>query len=287
MLVTLKEIMEIAQREEKAIGAFDCTGLETVMAIIEAAEELERPVIIQFAELHEGVIPFKIIAPIMLQLAEDAKVPVCVEYDHGESVASCKKAIDAGFTAVMYDGSALSYEENLKNTQEIVAYAHEKGASVEAELGNVFASKIGAGERSYVPEMNDVSAYTDPDMAKAFVEATNVDALAVAFGTAHGVYLEEPVLDLDRITLIREKTNVPLVMHGGSGLKKEEHQTAIKNGIRKINYYTYMVMAGGRAVADEVRKKEGEILFFPDLAEVGKNAMKENVKEAINVFALN
>lgn len=285
MLVTLKEIMEIAGKENKAIGAFDCTGLETVMAIVEAAEELKEPVIIQFAELHEAVIPFDIIVPVMLQFAEMAKIPVCVEFDHGESIASCKKAIDAGFTAVMYDGSALSYEENIRNTQEVTAYAHEKGVSVEAELGSIFASEIGAGERSYIPEMNDSDAYTNPDRAKEFVETTGVDALAIAFGTAHGVYLEKPVLDLERIALIREKTDVPLVMHGGSGLRKEEYWTAIENGIRKINYYTYMVMAGGRAIADEAEKKKGEISFFTDFAEAGKNAMKENVKEAIRIFS--
>lgn len=286
MLVTLKEILEIADKEGNAVGAFNCTGLECVMAVTAAAEELKRPVILQYAELHKTYIPLEIIAPVMLRFAENASVPVCVHFDHGESVESCKKAIDEGFTSVMFDGSSLPYEENIENTAAVVAYAHEKGASVEAELGHIFASEIGAGERSGGVSVSGEDAYTDPDLALDFVIRTHVDALAIAFGTTHGVYLNKPVLDLGRISLVHEKVDVPLVMHGGSGLMKEDYQTAIRNGIRKVNYYTYMAMTGGHAVAEAVQKAENGICFLHDITSVAVEAMKQKVKEEMDVFSL-
>lgn len=286
MLVTLKEILEIADNEENAVGAFNCTSLECVMAVIGAAEECGRPVILQYAQLHKTYISLEVIAPIMLWFAENASIPVCVHFDHGESVESCKRAIDAGFTSVMFDGSSLPYEENVERTREVVAYAHERDVSVEAELGHIFASRIGAGERSGAVEVSGEDAYTDPDMARDFVTRTDVDALAIAFGTTHGVYLDKPVLDLRRISLVRDRVDVPLVMHGGSGLGKEEYQTAIKNGIRKVNYYTYMAMAGGHAVADAVRKMDNDIYFFHDMTGIAMEAMKTKVKEEINIFNL-
>lgn len=286
MLVTLKEILEIADNEGNAVGAFNCTSLECVMAIVGAAEECGRPVILQYAQLHKTYISLEMIAPIMLWFAENASIPVCVHFDHGESVESCKKAIDVGFTSVMFDGSSLPYEENIGRTREVVAYAHERDASVEAELGHIFASEIGAGERSGTAEVSGEDAYTDPDMARDFVERTKVDALAIAFGTTHGVYLDKPVLDLRRISLVRDKVDVPLVMHGGSGLEKEDYQTAIKNGIRKVNYYTYMAMAGGHAVADTVRKVDNDIYFFHDMTGIAMKAMKTKVKEEIDIFNL-
>lgn len=286
MLVTLNEILKIADNEGNAVGAFNCTSLECVMSVIEAAEKCGRPVILQYAQLHKTYISLEVIVPIMLQFAENASIPVCVLFDHGESVESCKSAIDAGFTSVMFDGSSLPYEENVQRTREVVAYAHERDASVEAELEHIFASKIGAGERSVAAEVSGEDAYTDPDMARDFVVRTNVDALAIAFGTTHGVYLDKPVLDLGRISLVRDRVDVPLVMHGGSGLGKEEYQTAIKNGIRKVNYYTYMAMAGGHAVANAVRKAENDIYFFHDMTGIAMEAMKTKVKEEIDIFNL-
>ncbi len=284
MLVTLKEILAKAADEETAIGAFNCSGLECVRAIVQAAEEEERPVIIQYALLHEAYMPFHVMAPIMLQAARDAKVPVCVHFDHGASVEDCKRAIDAGFSSVMFDGSALPYEENVRRTQEVVSYAHKKGVSVEAELGQLGTAEIGAGESEGTVSAEDF--YTDPDSAREFVDSTDVDALAITFGTAHGVYLVEPVLDLDRIRLVREKVSIPLVMHGGSGLEKEDYQIAIRNGIRKINFYTYMSMEGGNAVADFVKNEDSDFYFFHDMAKIAVEAMRELVKKQIRVFAL-
>ncbi len=286
MIVTLAEILKIASEKGNAVGAFNCTGLECVKAIIGAAEETKKPVIIQYAELHKTYVDMETMVRIMLYEAQKATVPVCVHFDHGESVESCCKAIDLGFTSVMFDGSALPYEENIEKSAQVVSYAKEKGASVEAELGHIFASKIGAGERGVEFTGSAESAYTDPALAADFVKQTNVDALAVAFGTTHGVYLTKPVLDLNRIKLIQEKVDIPLVMHGGSGLSVEDYQTAIRNGIRKVNYYTYMAMTGGEAVKNMIKEADNEIVFFHDIANVAIQAMKEKVREEMEVFAL-
>ena len=255
MLATLKEVLEKAEQGNYAVGAFNCTSLESGMAIVETAEELNSPVILQYADSHRHLISIDVIGPIMLQLAKIAKVPVVVHLDHGASIESCRYAVDMGFTSAMYDASAKPFEDNVAETRSVVGYAHERGASVEAELGHILTSKAGAAEgngKSYTRE----EAYTNPEMAKEFIERTNVDALAIGFGTAHGIYTEKPVLDLNRIALIKSAKDIPYVMHGGSGLSEEEYRTAIHNGIRKINYYTYLSLAGGRGVMQYLEDKK-------------------------------
>ena len=180
MLATLKEVLEKAEQGNYAVGAFNCTSLESGMAIVETAEELNSPVILQYADSHRHLISIDVIGPIMLQLAKIAKVPVVVHLDHGASIESCRHAVDMGFTSVMYDASAKPFEDNVAETRSVVEYAHERGASVEAELGHILTSKAGAAEgngKSYTRE----EAYTDPEMAKEFIERTNVDALAIGF----------------------------------------------------------------------------------------------------------
>ena len=169
--------------------------------------------------------------------------------------------------------------------------AHSVGVSVEAELGHIFSSDIGIAEGVVQETLDSFESaddvYTDPDTAKDFVERTGVDALAIAFGTAHGVYQVKPKLDLDRIKKIKEKIDIPFVMHGGSGLSKEEFQTAIRNGVRKINYYTYMTLAGGRAVKEALDKVEaGDNVFFHDITRIGIKAMKEDIINALRIFSL-
>ena len=243
MLVTLSELLKDAKEEKYAVGAFNVPNLEAIRGVIQAAEELESPVILQHAEVHENLIGLKEIGPIMLQYAKAAKVPVAVHLDHGASYEMCVKAIRLGFTSVMYDASSKEYELNLEETKEIVKIAHAAGVSVEAELGHIFTSAVGGGEGRGSDSSDDYEdledVYTDPDLAKEFVEATGVDCLAIGFGTVHGIYLKEPKLDLNRILQIKEKIDVPFVMHGGSGVSEENYRTAIKNGICKINYYTY------------------------------------------------
>ena len=270
MLVSLKQALSGAVRYGFAVGSFNATGLETLQAVVAAAEQAKRPIILNYAEVHSPYVAMEEIAPIMLDYARRASVPVCVHLDHGSSLEACVKAIRLGFTSVMLDASALPYEQNLAETARVVRIAHAAGVSVEAELGSIGP---------------DSDAYTDPDAAAAFAAQTGVDALAIAFGTSHGVYAVKPVLDLDRVARIREKVDLPLVMHGGSGLSKAEFQTAVRNGIRKINYYTYMSLAGGSAVR-ELIKQSGERVFFHDVAVRAREAMREDVYKAIRVFSL-
>ncbi|PHV70059.1 ketose-bisphosphate aldolase [Sporanaerobium hydrogeniformans] len=292
MLVTLKEVMKDALEKGYAVGAFNVCNLESAMAIVQAAEEMDKAVILNFAEVHSPFLSMEIAANIMLYFAKKAKVPVCVHLDHGTSIESCIKAIQLGFTSVMIDASSDDYEKNVTTTAEVVKLAHSVGVTVEAELGHIFSSDIGVGESAEKIETvngcEDLEGiYTNPILAKDFVERTGVDALAIAFGTSHGIYTTKPVLDLNRITKIRKQIDIPFVMHGGSGLSKEEFQTAIKNGVRKINYYTYMTLAGGKAVKESLDKiKSGDNIFFHDIPLIGIKAMKENVKEAIRMFSM-
>ena len=292
MLVSLTEVMKDAIKESYAVGAFNVCNLESAMAIIGAAEETGKGVILNYAEVHSPLISMELIAPIMLDFAKKATVPVCVHLDHGQSIESCIKAVQLGFTSVMIDASGDDYDANVRETAEVVRLAHSIGVTVEAELGHIFVSDNGVGEAPKEIETADSfnnieDVYTDPDMAKEFVEKTGVDALAIAFGTSHGIYTKKPVLDLNRITEIKKKIDIPFVMHGGSGLSKEEFQTAIKNGVRKINYYTYMTLAGGQAVKAAMDKlNPDDNIFFHDIPLIGIKAMKEDVKKAIEIFSL-
>lgn len=241
MLARLQEVLVKARAEKQAIAAFNVPNLEMIRAAIQAAEEVNTPVILQHAEGHGSLISFEEIGPIMLQYAKRSKVPVVVHLDHGKSFEMIMQAMKLGFTSVMIDASDLPFEENIARTKEIVKIAHSLGVSVEAELGHVFISSLGGGEGRAPDDdqIGETDIYTDPKQAKDFVDATAVDCLAVAFGTVHGVYLKEPKLDLDRVKKIYDEVKIPLVMHGGSGVEASDYRTAIENGIAKINYYTY------------------------------------------------
>ena len=276
MLVNLIEILKSAEEKKCAVGAFNTPNLECIKAVLDAAERLGVPVIISHAELHEEVSPLAVIGPVMVQAAEKAKVPVCVHLDHCETLSYMKQALDIGFTGVMYDGSTLPYEENLANTKKAVAMAKEYNCGVEAELG-ALASREGGGHSASGP------VYTDPDEAVAFCRETGIDALAPSFGTAHGIYKSKPVLDLERVKVIAERTGLPLVMHGGSGVSPEDYRKGIANGLRKINYYSYMSKAGTQAVKELLEKED--VTFFHDLALAAEKAMSEDAERAMKVFA--
>lgn len=287
MLVNLKEILEIAEEKNYAIGSFNAANLESLIAIIDAAEELNVPVIIQFAQCHEPWIPLSVIGPIMVEHAKNATVPVCVHLDHGETLEYLQQALDLGFTGIMYDGSVLPYEENLANTKKAVEMAKKYNCSVEAELGSMGKRESGSGEDGAGTD-DDTKIYTDPVLAKEFVESTGIDALACSFGTTHGIYLTKPRLDFDVVKNVRKETNnIPVVMHGGSGVSTEDFHTCIKSGVRKINYFTYMDKSGGNAAADYIKSlSEGEPIFYSSIVAAGTKAMKENVKAAMKTFAL-
>ena len=276
MLVTLKGLLEDAKNKKQAVGAFNGTTLEGIRAIIGAAEELQRPVILQHAQSHDTIIDLNEIAPLMLHYARSASVPVAVHLDHGSTFKRCMEAIRAGFTSVMYDASAKPFEQNLMETAEIVKAAHSVGVSVEAELGHVANINEDPGEDNI---------YTDPALAEEFVKRTGVDCLAVAFGTVHGLYVKQPRLDLSIVTQISEKTGIPLVMHGGSGVSGDNYRRAIKEGLCKINYYTYMNTAGGNAARSFV-KQSGEHLAYDCLTLAATETMKQDVMAAMRIFGM-
>ena len=193
-----------------------------------------------------------------------------------ETLSYMSDALKLGFTGVMYDGSVLPYEENVANTKIAVAMAKEYGANVEAEIGQLASREGGLDANAGGP------VYTDPDLAVKFCAETGIDALAPSFGTAHGIYKSKPVLDLDRVKVIAEKTGLPLVMHGGSGVSDEDYRTAIRNGIRKINYYSYMSKAGVTAVKAMLDAED--VTFFHDLALAAQLAMEADVNRALKLF---
>lgn len=276
MLVTLNEILTIAQQRHCAIGAFNTPNLECVTAVIHTAEKLSVPVILSHAEIHESAAPLAEIGPVMVHFAKAAKVPVCVHLDHCEHLDYMACALELGFTGIMYDGSALPYEENVANTIQAVAMAHAKGASVEGELGTL-PSREGGDAAACGP------VYTDPELALAFCQATGIDALAPSFGTAHGLYKSTPVLDLPRVRRIAEMTGLPLVMHGGSGVSAADYREAIRCGIRKINYYSYMSKAAVNAVKQMLDTQD--VTFYHDLALTAHQAMAEDAERAMRIFA--
>ena len=282
MLVNLKEILKYAEEKKCAIGMFNGTGFDSIQAVIGGAEELGQPVIIAHAEVHNVYNDISLVGPALLAAAKAAKVPVCVHLDHGVTMEMIDRALALGFTSVMVDASALPYEENLAMTKKVVEKAHGQGCSVEAELGRLATAEAGSSEPQQAIRAEDY--YTDANEAKDFVARTGVDALAIAFGTSHGFYKAQPKLDFGVIERVAANVNVPLVMHGGSGVSEEGFRKAIRAGIRKINYYSYMSKAGYDAAKAFIA--EGKSSYLHDVETAAMVAMKEDVKRAIRVFSL-
>lgn len=281
MLVSMKAVLDMADARNSAVGSFNITSLECIQAVLGAAEERGEPIIIQFAQVHESIIPLDVIGPVMVLMGERAKVPVCVHLDHGEDLQHVKQALEMGFTSVMYDGSMLPYEVNVANTRTAAEVARTYDASIEAEIGAMGREEFG----SVGAEGEAVnSTYTDPDVARDFVQKTGIDALACSFGTVHGLYLQEPKLDFERISAIREKIGVPIVMHGGSGISDADFKKCIDRGVRKINFYTYMAKAGGAEVQKRCAQEQG-IVYYHDVTKWGVKGMKEQALHAMQVFA--
>ena len=255
MLIGLKEILRLAEQDRCAVGMFNATGFDSLQAIIGAAEELNRPVILAHAEVHNKYNDISLVGPAMLAAAENAKVPVCVHLDHGVSRKMVYRALRLGFPGIMMDASAMSYEENVRITREVTEAAHAMGADVEAELGRLPIGEDG----KFVSTEHTGVFYTRAEEAERFVAQTGVDALAISFGTSHGFNKAQPKLDFEVVRSCAAATRVPLVMHGGSGIDKSGFQDAIAAGIRKINYYSYMSKAGYEAAAALISEKRHTI----------------------------
>lgn len=280
MLADLNEVFQVANEKKIAIGAFNVVNFEHIQAILEAAEKLNMPTILAFAQTHEenDVAYLEEIGPVMVLMAKRAKVPVVVHLDHGVDLDYIEKALKLGFTSMMYDGSSLPYEENVEMTKKAVTLAKKYGVTIEAEIGKMAGITLN-NEGITENRKSDCSMYTDPYEAKDFVEKTGVDCLAASFGTVHGEYFSEPKLDFELVKELSEQTGVPIVMHGGSGVSHADYKKVIANGVRKINYYTYMDKTGGDAVS-----QQGPYKMFSDAAKVGRIAMEKDVESAMRCF---
>lgn len=275
MLVNMSEILTKAKKEGYGVGFFNAVNVEMARAIIETAEALNSPVIVGTAEVLLPSMPMERVAEYLIPMAEKARVPVCVHYDHGLTFEKCMEALKLGFTSVMYDCSMASYEDNVAQVAEMVKICHGMGATVEGELGHV-GDNEGAGRLDRPSDY-----YTDPEMARDFVLRTGIDALAVAVGNAHGDYKFPPKLDFDRITSIAETTHLPLVLHGGSGLSDDDFRLATKHGICKVNIFTDIDKAG-RAGIEEGLAAGANSVFSLIPYEI--KAMKRVVQNKLELF---
>lgn len=239
MLVNMNEVLLSAREGRYAVGLFNAVNLELARGILAAAQRTGSPVIMGTAEVLFPYGPLEEVSYYLIPMAKKAGVPVVIHLDHGLKKETCLKALDLGFTSIMYDCSTDDYDTNVEKVREMAEIAHSRGATIEGELGHV-------GDNTDAAEADPSFFYTDPGQARDFVEKTGVDALAVAVGTAHGAYKLPPKLDFDRIRAIKEQAKVPLVLHGGSGLTDEDFRKAIRAGISKINIFTDINVAAVR-----------------------------------------
>lgn len=272
MLVNLNEVLKDAREKKYGVGLFNTTDTDMLEAVISTAEELRAPVIIGTAEVLLPAGELKLIAPSILAAAKRASVPVVVHYDHGLTFDRCMEALSLGFSSVMFDGSAGDYAENIRDTREIVKIAHSFGASVEGEIGHV-------GEAN-AKDNDATDLYTKVEEAMDYVGQTGVDALAVSIGTAHGAYKSKPRLDLVRLNDISRALDIPLVLHGGSGLTDDDFRNSIANGISKVNIFTDLCLAGNRAMKEGLEQN----LAYLDIRNHKVALMKEEVKKKMLVF---
>lgn len=269
MLVTLNEVLKDAQKNKYGVGLFNTVNFEMAKGVIEAAEETQSPVIIGTAEVLLPYAGLDDLTALLLPMAKKAKVPVVLHLDHGLTQDVIMQALKLGFSSIMYDCSAESYENNIENMKYIKKIADSFGVTLEAELGHVGAN-MG----------NDDSIYTEPEQAKDFAEKTGVDALAVAIGTAHGAYKSTPKLDLDRLSQIAECVEIPLVLHGGSGLSDDDFKNCIARGISKVNIFTDINCAAAKAAVQAY--KDG--LGMTDLMSYIQQAVKDETIKKMKIF---
>ena len=275
MLVNMKDMLNKARDEHYGVAFFNAVNIEMARAVIETAEELGAPVIVGTAEVLLPAMDLAHVAKYLIPMAKEASVPVAVHYDHGLTSERCMEALRLGFTSIMYDCSTLGYEENLARVEEMARICHGMGATIEGELGHV-GDNAGSGKLE-----NPSDYYTDPDLALDFVQRTGIDALAVAVGNAHGDYAFPPKLDFDRIEAISQKTGIPLVLHGGSGLSDSDFKTAVKLGISKINIFTDIDKAGKRGIEKGLSAGAKTMM---ELMPYETDEMKKVVREKISLF---
>lgn len=279
MLVTTKEMLLDAQAGHYAVGAFNVESLEFVMAVIKAAEERKSPVIMQTTPGTVKYANLDYFAAMCKVAADAASVPVAIHLDHGDGFDRCIQAMHAGYTSVMIDGSHHVFEENIEITKSVVRACHAAGIPVEAELG-----KVGGKEDDL--DGGNGNGYTVPSEAAEFAERTGVDSLAVAIGTAHGVYKGTPKLDIERLSEIRKVVSVPLVLHGTSGVPDDAVRECVARGMCKVNYATDLRIAFSKGLK-EYLAKDPEVFDPKKYSAVGREYVKEYVKSKILVCGSN
>jgi fructose-bisphosphate aldolase class II len=276
MIVSFKEMLQAANNGRYAVGAFNCLSLENVEGAIAAAEELHSPIIIQLAEVQFPCAPLALMAPLYLEAARAAKVPVVVHLDHGQSFQTCVDAVRLGFGSVMFDGASLPFEENVRQTAEVARMAKAFGVDVEAELGKV--GDVGVDD-------DKIDLFTDVEESAEFIARTGVDALAVAIGNQHGKYVATPRLNIARLVELHERNAMPLVLHGGSGTSEEDFKSCIHNGICKINVATAIQLGVTEDVQHYLATASNP--NYIDMKAVMVEASKRVVADHIRLFESN
>ena len=285
MLVTMKEMLADARKNHYALPAFDVSNYEMMRAVLEACEEEGSPALLMGLGVDLTGKGLPLITSMVREASNHFNVPVCFHLDHATDLDFIKAACDAGFSSVMFDGSVLPFDENAKQTAEVVKYAHAKGLSVEAELGHVGDAMVGGKENSAAKDdENPEDTLTVPEEVVKFVELTDVDALAIAIGTSHGVYRKTPSLRIDLLDKITAVCDRPLVLHGGSGTPDDQMQAAIRHGITKINIYSDVVGAMNAALKAKLDTITNPSTWPYIVFEDARNAMKEVVKNKVRTF---
>lgn len=278
MLINLQEILRLAEEHHCAIGSFNVYNVESVQAVLKAADG-RHPVILAFGEKYDAHMPLEALAALVKSYAERVPEPVVLHLDHTKQEKTILRAIRAGFTSVMFDGSSLPLPENIRATAEIARMAHLVSVSVEGELGYL-NEEDGSGDPG------DPRSYTTPQDAQAFTEGTGIDALAISIGNAHGLYKGTPHLDLERLSAIAKAVDTPLVLHGSSGIPRDTLQEAIRRGIRKININTEVSTSGVRRARAYLAAQDDPNLRFEQVTEQAEAEMTDVVREYLKWFEL-
>lgn len=272
-LVPMKELLLDAEKGNYGVGAFSVANMEMILGAVKAAEEMKSPMILQVAQVRLPYSPLNVIAPLMIAAAKNASVPVAVHLDHGKTLDCIEEALELGFTSVMIDASDKPIDENVRLTKQVKEMADRYGATVEAEVGQIGVSEDGTREGERI--------YSDPQEVKRLKEETGVDAIALSIGNAHGLYKDEPKLNFEVLKKSRELTEMPLVLHGGTGISEADFKKCIEGGIRKINVATGTFMAVEQAAREYAAEEKRD--YFRLSAHMAELAY-ENVKRHIRIF---
>lgn len=283
MLVSMKEMLEDARKNHYALPAFDVSNYDMMKAVLEACEEERSPALLMALGVDLQGRDINLLASMVQSASDYFNIPVCLHLDHATDFNLIKRAIDAGFSSVMYDGSVLDFANNAQNTAEVTKYAHGRGITVEAELGHVGNASVGSISETGT-DTDPGESLTVPEEVVEFIKITDVDALAVAIGTAHGVYQKTPELRIDRLDEITAVCQRPLVLHGGSGTPNDQMQNAIRHGITKINIYSDVVAAMNKGLKDKLNAMENPATWPFIVFEDARNMMKEVAREKLRTF---